>query len=426
MALKVERFACPGKGNGLRATHSVQAGEVLYSAEPLACCVSNKCAKDVCHSCFSRHESLLRCSQCKVARYCNITCQKKAWSDHKRECQSLRSVHPRVPTDSVRLAARIVFRLLAPSQLSPELYSLEELDSHLNDMAEEKREGLSKLSSMLQLYLQHNNPDLTQDTPTLHPLSLLAKVACNCFTISDGELQEIGVGLYPSMSLLNHDCRPNCVMLFQGTTLHLRSVRDIHPTEELTISYIGVLSPTRERRAQLLDQYHFICQCQLCSTTCLDPLMLGGEEEAWTPLKEAIPRLEMLQTNGNWEELLQVCNSLLAPGGGAVPGGNVYRLRVTDLALDACVNLAQWDSALHYGAETLEPYRQYYPAPHPAHAIQLMRVAKLQHFLGHLKDAEQTLRLAYDIMRITHGNEHALTSELIRKLEECRAEMGRD
>ncbi|CDQ83243.1 unnamed protein product [Oncorhynchus mykiss] len=29
-----------------------------------------------------------------------------------------------------------------------------------------------------------------------------------------------------------------------------------------------------------------------------DPMMLCGEEEAWTPLREAIPRLENLQTHG--------------------------------------------------------------------------------------------------------------------------------
>ena len=32
MALKIERFACPGKGNGLRAVHKVRAGELLFKA----------------------------------------------------------------------------------------------------------------------------------------------------------------------------------------------------------------------------------------------------------------------------------------------------------------------------------------------------------------------------------------------------------
>lgn len=54
MAPKLERFDSPGKGNGLRATAGIKRGQLVYSAEPLACCVSNKLARDVCHHCFTR------------------------------------------------------------------------------------------------------------------------------------------------------------------------------------------------------------------------------------------------------------------------------------------------------------------------------------------------------------------------------------
>lgn len=54
MAPKLERFVSPGKGNGLRATARIKKGELVYSAEPLACCVSGKLARDVCHHCFTR------------------------------------------------------------------------------------------------------------------------------------------------------------------------------------------------------------------------------------------------------------------------------------------------------------------------------------------------------------------------------------
>ncbi|KAM3876950.1 LOW QUALITY PROTEIN: histone-lysine N-methyltransferase SMYD3 [Diretmus argenteus] len=430
MARKMERFSSPGKGNGLRATSGIRTGELVYSAEPLACCVSNKLAKDVCHHCFIRRESLLRCSQCKMARYCDITCQKRAWSGHKRECKCLQSLLPRIPTDSVRLAARIIFNLLSPSQSSnEELYTLEEHESHLSSMSEQKREGMSQLASMLQLYLQQEIPNLTPEMTSAlppscrEPLSLIAKVTCNCFTISDGELQEIGVGLYPSLSLLNHDCRPNCVMVFEGTKLHLRAVQDISPNEELTISYIETVSVTTDRRRHLEDQYHFTCHCQRCDSRDMDGLMLIGEEAAWRPLKEALPRLEELQVGLDWRAVLDGCSSLLSPVGGAVPDKNLYKLRMTDMALDACIHLGLWEEALRYGEKTLPLYRQYYPDPHPVHGVQLMRVGKLQHHLGHLEDAMDTLTQAYEITKFTHGNNHPMTSDLLRKLEECRAEI---
>ncbi|XP_078139166.1 histone-lysine N-methyltransferase SMYD3 [Centroberyx gerrardi] len=431
MAPRLERFSSPGKGNGLRATARIRRGELVYCAEPLACCVSNKLARELCHHCFTRRESLLRCSQCKMARYCDITCQKRAWSGHKRECKCLRSLLPRIPTDSVRLAARIIFALLTPSQSSSEeLYTLEEHESHLSSMSEQKRQGLSQLASMLQLYLQQEAPHLAQEMTSAlppscrEPLGLIAKVTCNCFTISDGELQEIGVGLYPSLSLLNHDCRPNCVMVFEGTKLHLRAVRDITPEEELTISYIETVSLTTDRQRQLEDQYHFTCHCQRCESQDMDGLMLSGEEAAWRSLKEALPRLEELQAEMDWQAVLEACSRLLSPVGGAVPDENLYKLRMTDMALDASIHLGQWEEALEYGEKTLPPYRQYYPDPHPVHGVQLMRVGKLQHYLGHMEDAMDTFTQAYEIIKFTHGNDHPLTSDLLRKLEECHAEMN--
>ncbi|CAL8351884.1 unnamed protein product [Merluccius merluccius] len=431
MSVKIVRFSSPGRGNGLRAVSAISAGELVYAAAPLACCVSNTLSKDVCHDCFKRHKSLRRCSQCKMTRYCNVTCQKRAWSIHKRECRCLQTLLPRTPTDSVRLAARIVFTALNSSaKPSEELYTIEEHESHLSSMSEQKRQGLSQLADMLQIYLQREIPDLMKEMTSAlppscqDPLSLLAKVACNCFTISDGELKEVGVGLYPSLSLLNHDCRPNCLIVFEGTKLLLRAIKDICPEEELLISYIDTLSVTADRQRQLSDQYHFTCSCQCCGSQAMDGVMLCGEESAWLPLKEALPRLESLQADSNWKTVLEVCSSLLSAVDGAVPDENVHKLRVTDMALDACVNLGVWTQALMYGMKTLPAYRKYYPDPHPAHGLQLMRVGKLHHYLGNIEGAMVILRQAYEILRVTHSEKSPITTELSLKLEECRAEMN--
>ncbi|XP_053196240.1 histone-lysine N-methyltransferase SMYD3 [Scomber japonicus] len=428
MAPKLQRFVSPGKGNGVRATARIRRGELVYSAEPLASCVSKKLSREVCHHCFTRRETLLRCSQCKMTRYCNITCQKGAWCSHKRECKCLRSLLPRIPTDSVRLAARLIFALLSPSDnSSEELYTLEEHESHLSSMSEQKKQGLSQLATMLQLYLTQEVPvqEMTSALPPScqEPLNLIAKVTGNCFTISDGELQEIGVGLYPSLSLLNHDCRPNCVMVFEGTNLQLRAVRDINPEEELTISYVETLSLTEDRRRQLEDQYHFTCHCQRCDSQDTDRLMLSGKEETHRLLKEAIPKLEDLKAESNWQALLENCRHLLSTVGGDVPEENLYKLRMTDIAVDASIQLELWEEAVGYGKKTLPAYRQYYPDPHPVHGVQLMRVGKLQHYLEHIKDAFDTFRQAYEIIKVTHGEDHPLTADLLMKMKECHTEL---
>ncbi|KAG9268984.1 histone-lysine N-methyltransferase SMYD3-like [Astyanax mexicanus] len=434
MAARAERFISVRAGNGLRAVGEIKAGAViqikeneggdaidLQSCAPFTFCVARNFLQSACHNCVRTGEKLLRCSQCKIARYCSVRCQKESWAEHKTECRCLKRVHPRIPPDSVRLTARIIFRLVSDPQAdAAELYSLSEHQSHLEDMSDDQRAGLSDLCRVLDMYLGEENANPALPTH-LTPINLLARVTCNCFSISNGELQDIGVGLYPSMSLLNHDCRPNCVMVFLGKRLQLRAVRNIQPTEELTISYTEVLVPRVERRTQLQQQYHFQCQCQRCTTENTDAEMLVGDEGVWLSLKDRLQDLEKLQTDQKWEELLKECETLLA--GDAVPDANVYRLRLLDLAMDASISLDQYQKALEFGIRTLEPYRLHYPDPHPCRGVELLRVGKLQHYLGKVEEAQSSFRQAYDVMKVTHGAEHPLVAVVQRKLEECRAEL---
>lgn len=421
----MERFISEGKGNGLRALREIKPGEVIYSCEPFAFCVARDFLKTACQSCLTRGESLSRCSQCKTARYCNVQCQKQAWPDHKRECKCLKHLQPRIPTDSVRLVARIIFKLLSQSESDQEeLYSIAEHQSHLADMSEEKKEGLKHLCTTLQVYLAEENCDLSRLPSGLDPVSLLARVTCNCFSISDGELQDVGVGLYPSMSLLNHDCQPNCIMMFEGKRLTLRAVRVIRSAEELTISYTDILAPSKDRRSQLQEQYHFRCECKRCSTEDKDCEMLSGEKSAWTSIKDSIHHLEQLQSEQHWDELLKESQALLHRHSDVVPDRNIYMLRLLDLAMDACISLDDYETALEYGNRALGPYKLYFSDPHPSRAVELLRVGKLQHFLGRLEEARGSFTQAYSIMSVTHGAAHALTNQVQRRLSECQAELN--
>ncbi|ROJ78794.1 Histone-lysine N-methyltransferase SMYD3 [Anabarilius grahami] len=107
-----------------------------------------------------------------------FTLQKQAWPDHKRECKCLQRLQPRIPTDSVRLVARIIFKLLSQSKSDQEvLYSIAEHQSHLVDMSEEKKEGLGHLCTTLQVYLGEEYCSLSELPSDLDPISLLARVS---------------------------------------------------------------------------------------------------------------------------------------------------------------------------------------------------------------------------------------------------------
>ncbi|XP_038249905.1 histone-lysine N-methyltransferase SMYD3 isoform X3 [Dermochelys coriacea] len=355
---RLEKFPSPGRGSGLRALKRARPGELLYRAEPFACTVTKHRLGGVCERCLRRNERLLRCSQCKIARYCDTRCQKEAWQEHKQECKCLKSTEPNFPPDSVRLVGRIVFKLLGQSAAcsSEKLYSFSDLQSNIEELSEEMREGLRHLAQTLQLYLRVEIHDAFQLLPAIDIFQIFAKVTCNCFTISNGEMQDVGVGLYPSMSLLNHSCDPNCVIVFEGRQLLLRSVREIQIGEELTISYIESLMPSSERQKHLKRQYCFECNCLLCQTQEKDVDMLAGEEKAWKEIKDAVTKVGDPRSQEEWEQVLAMCQALLNNNADHLPDTNIYLLKMLDCAMDACINLRRWGEALLYGKRTLKPY----------------------------------------------------------------------
>ncbi|XP_059691312.1 histone-lysine N-methyltransferase SMYD3 isoform X2 [Gavia stellata] len=383
----LERFPSPGKGSGLRSRRRLRPGELLYRAEPFAYVVTKEQLGGVCERCLRRNEHLHRCSQCKVAKYCGKSCQKEAWLDHKQECRCLKSVEPTFPPDSVRLAGRIVFKLLRQSVcLSERLYSFSDLQSNIEQLSEEMKDGLRHLAQTLQLYLKTELQDLSHLPPAIDFFQIFTKVTCNCFTISNGEMQDVGVGLYPSMSLLNHSCDPNCVIVFEGYQLLLRSVREIQIGEE-------------------------------------DAEKLAGEEHAWKEVKDAVNEVRYPKSKEEWEQVLARCQNLLSSNMGRVPDTNIYQLKMLDCAMDACINLESWEEALYYGSRTLGPYRLYYPGFHPLRAVQLMRVGKLQYSQDMFPQALETLKQAYNIMKVTHGTDHSLMQALMEIKEQCEAIM---
>ncbi|XP_075396709.1 histone-lysine N-methyltransferase SMYD3 isoform X1 [Tenrec ecaudatus] len=421
---KVEKFRSPGRGNGLRAVKALRPGELLFRSDPLAYTVCKGSRGVVCDCCLLRKERLLRCSQCQVAKYCSAKCQKKDWPNHKRECKCLQSCQPRYPPESVRLLGRVAFKLMeeTPSE-SEKLYSFHDMESNISKLTEDKKEGLRQLALTFQHFLKDEIQTASQLPPSFDILTALAKVICNSFTICDPEMQEVGVGLYPSISLLNHSCDPNCSIAFNGPHLLLHAVRDIEMGEELTICYLDMLMTTEERQKQLRDQYCFECDCFRCQTQDKDADMLTGDEEVWKEVQESLKKIEELKAQWKWEQVLAACQSIVSSNSARLPDINIYQLKVLDCALDACIHLGLWEEALGYGIRTMEPYRTFFPGSHPVRGVQAMKVGKLQLHQGMFPEAMKNLRLAFDILRVTHGREHSLIEDLMLLLEECEANM---
>ncbi|KAL8865464.1 MAG: hypothetical protein Q9174_006871, partial [Haloplaca sp. 1 TL-2023] len=89
---------------------------------------------------------------------------------------------------------------------------------------------------------------------------------------------------------LNHSCNPNCIFIFSGPSMSIRSVRAIPMEGELTIPYIPMPTPSSERQKQLKDQYFFDCSCEYChaSLSC-------GQPDMPASLKVGMPMNDILQ-----------------------------------------------------------------------------------------------------------------------------------
>ncbi|XP_003706005.2 SET and MYND domain containing, class 5 [Megachile rotundata] len=96
-------------------------------------------------------------------------------------------------------------------------------------------------------------------------------------------LNNEGSGLYILQSAVNHSCIPNAIVEFpySNNVLVLKAIRDIHPEEEICISYLDECDLERSRHSRqkaLSSLYLFICCCSKCLSQTNDPDLTSEDE----------------------------------------------------------------------------------------------------------------------------------------------------
>ncbi|CAK4699536.1 unnamed protein product [Aphanomyces euteiches] len=78
-----------------------------------------------------------------------------------------------------------------------------------------------------------------------------------------------GMALFPTFSMLNHSCDPNCAIAYVGDSASITvfATKPIASGEELTISYIDHNQAVYERQDELKSRYGFTCVCARCSSS---------------------------------------------------------------------------------------------------------------------------------------------------------------
>ncbi|CAL4935494.1 unnamed protein product [Urochloa decumbens] len=449
----------PGKGRGLVASRTFFPGEVIISQEPYASTPNKILVGSSCDHCFAS-SNLKKCSICRVTWYCSSDCQKEEWKLHQLECRAMAVLtedRKKMLTPTIRLMVRLVLKRklqiekAIPSSGIDNYYLVDALESHISEVDENQLVLYAQMANLVKLVLPSLELDLKEIAHTF------SKFACNAHTICDPELRPLGTGLYPVISIINHSCVPNAVLIFDGRTAYVRALQPIGKDEEVSISYIETAAVTKKRQNDL-KQYFFTCTCPRCvkvseedallesyrckNQACDGFLLPEPGEKAYTCQKCSISRYEEEVKKMTREILLlsDKASSFLSSGN-TTEAGSIYKiieqqeqnlyhafsitlLHTCETLLKIYMELQDWQTALTYCRLTIPVYERVYPPFHPMIGLQFYTCGKLEWLLECTEDALKSLTRAADILGITHGTKSPFMKELFGKLEEARAEVS--
>ncbi|XP_017295634.1 histone-lysine N-methyltransferase Smyd1 isoform X2 [Kryptolebias marmoratus] len=428
----MELFESEKKGRGLRATRELQTGEVVLAEPSYSAVVFDSLAYQVCHSCFRRQAKLHRCTQCRFAHYCDRTCQTACWEEHKQECAAIRTLgFP--PNQNVRLAARMMWRRKKDQGLASDgqLVAADLLQDHLGDLPEEE---LKKLQSDVDNLLKfcsiaakhHSVEDIRH---------IFGVIRCNRLPLTDQRgRQDVGWGVFPSLSLVNHDCWPNCAVTFNhgnqsavSSALHskmrmeLRALRKISEGEELTFGYVDLLNLSADRQQQLKERFHFDCSCQRCSQHAGDDLMSAAAEskppadkvkEVTAFSKESLQKIEKAGTDGDYREALKLSHECLEKQENVLADTHLLRLRVFGVATEALSHLKKFSEAAEVARRMVEGYEKLLQPNNAQLGMAMMKAGVVHWHAGQVEAGHNLICKAYRILMATHGPNHSVTKDL--------------
>ncbi|OMO98267.1 hypothetical protein CCACVL1_04268 [Corchorus capsularis] len=453
----------PDKGRSLITTKELYPGEVIISQEPYVCVPNNTLTEPRCDGCFSKR-NLKKCSACQIVWYCGSTCQKLEWKLHRLECLALAKLD-KERRMSVTPTIRMMVKLYLKRKLQNEKvisttamdnYELvKELVSHMSDIDEKQLVLYAQMANLVNLILQSPDIDIKEIAENF------SKFSCNAHSICDSELRPQGTGLYPVVSIINHSCLPNAVLVFEGRLAVVRAVQRIPKDAEVLISYVDTAESTMNRQKTLKEQYFFTCTCPRCikvgqyddikESAILEGYRCRDKACSGFLLRESDDKGFVCQQCGlirNKEDIRRIVSDIKAlsdkalkstsssnPQEALILYKNIEKLqkelchrfsvslmRTWEKLLEILMQLEEWKEALKFCRLTIPVYERVYPGFHPLLGLQYYSCGKLEWLLGETEESIKSLTKAVEILQITHGTNTPFMKELLMKLEEAHAE----
>lgn len=426
-----------------------QRGEEVFRCQPFAYVVSQSLRTTVCDFCLrsSTNEewNYKKCSGCKYVYYCHVSCQKRAWlTNHREECAYLRKVSPKIPTDTVRLMARIIIKLknggLRDAGKLPDgqLRYFEDLMSHHKDIVRDmdRIEAFQAFYAVLQDCLGDKLP------PKPEVLEVYGKILINSFNIMNNDYQPVGIGLYLEASILDHSCYPNATVVFDGKQLLLRTIKPVKSFADIRISYTNLLDSNQVRRENLQNQYYFTCECARCKDDEIDvekasvacgscqgcvPVSLRRCIECGQAVKNAVVEQHekltrelqdrLFKNVGGHPEPEDQCEDFYAEVSPIFHAYDKNYLDLLEILYEQRVAQENIEASLEICLQLLQHYRRNYPEYDVNIGLMELKAAKLCAFLNKLTQAHQHLLRAKDCLEVTHGETHPLLTVMWKQVK---------
>ncbi|KAK7078356.1 hypothetical protein SK128_023497 [Halocaridina rubra] len=306
----------PEKGRHILADDNINPGDIIAIEKAYCTCLYNEHRANHCANCTRECVAPIPCSECTMAVFCSLNCRKEGLSGtHLLECPVLPTLYAMETMPFFGIAykmlcgrtcnqwIKIINRLEKRSKeyILPEdrgkneegIYCSEDFETVYNLCTNVKDRPCGDLyaktfiafvlTKILELSRRFFVDEAKPVTPSKEDLIFagqfifanMMKFSSNGFSVADFKCsgppysldhKDVGAGVYPTMSLLNHSCHPEAFPFSYGDWYVLRAARKIEKGEEITISYSNgsYLQPIDTRQQNLWDRYQFECCCKAC------------------------------------------------------------------------------------------------------------------------------------------------------------------
>lgn len=207
------------KGRCVFLESPATAGEVVLCNTPVSYALLQSDMERRCSYCCVKSAALLRCGRCRCVMYCNAHCQKQGWKQHKAECKLLpglvRAAHH--SQDQTLLNIRLVLHTEAARKAGNSGCTCSGDDRRGNSSC-----GISHVDSLsvgsefdYSAVRRASGPAASKSKISASECeAMLARFDCNNFGILDELFSCVGAAVSPAVAMLNHSCRPNCILRY--------------------------------------------------------------------------------------------------------------------------------------------------------------------------------------------------------------------